>query len=124
LIPLCSAIVIVRVLCTGGATMWPLIFHMFMTSLILFQLAMIVRLPPPPLHQTLPQSCGAPLLTACVNPHTKTWQGILTLSKFGGGGALVALPFITAGIWVLLHFHWVTVSNSGPINGTSTEGLC
>jgi hypothetical protein len=71
----------------GGATMWPLIFHMFMTSLILFQLAMI---------------------------------GILTLSKFGGGGALVALPFITAGIWVLLHFHWVTVSNSGPINGVST----
>ncbi len=47
-----------------------------------------------------------------------TWQGILTLSKFGGGGALIALPFITAGIWVLLHFHWVTVSNSGPINGT------
>jgi hypothetical protein len=30
---------------SGGATMWPLIFHMFMTSLMLFQLAMIVRLP-------------------------------------------------------------------------------
>lgn len=28
--------------------MWPLIFHMFMTSLILFQLAMIVCLPPSP----------------------------------------------------------------------------
>jgi hypothetical protein len=47
----------------------------------------------------------------------------LSLTKFGGGAALVALPFITASIWVLLHFHWVTVSNSGPISGTRADSV-
>jgi len=73
-----------RVAWQGGATMWPITFHMLMTSLLLFQLAMI---------------------------------GILSLTKFGGGAALVALPLITAFIWILLHFQWVTVSDRGPMNG-------
>lgn len=46
-----------------------------------------------------------------------THQGILSLTKFGGGAVLVVLPILTAGMWIILHFQWVNVSNSGPLNG-------
>jgi hypothetical protein len=42
--------------------------------------------------------------------------GILSLSEYGGGVALVPLPFLTAALWFVLHFGWSHVINYGPVD--------
>jgi hypothetical protein len=45
--------------------------------------------------------------------------GILSLSEYGGGVALVPLPFLTAALWFVLHFGWSHVINYGPVDAAT-----
>lgn len=47
--------------------------------------------------------------------------GILSLDQFAGGAALLPLPFITAFLWIVLHFGWSHIINYGAIDLVASE---
>jgi len=51
---------------------------------------------------------------------------ILSLDQFAGRVALLPLPFITASLWIVLHFGWSHIINYGAIDRVASEegNLC